>query len=140
MPEQFSGPTTTSDSASDGRLKVGAGCPHGRKKCLKCAMGKCKKDGKGGPGMPPLNFSVGSGGFGAEPASPDSLPSAAMPRLTSKPHKSLKIPSGLKPKVAKKMKFAASATPKRFKSMKIKKTPKLHTMKMKRLKNLLGSK
>jgi len=46
---QDSGPITTATSQSEGRLKVGAGCPHGRKKCLKCAL---KKDGKGGVSVP----------------------------------------------------------------------------------------
>lgn len=45
MPDYTSSPRTTADSMAEGRMKVD--CPHGRKKCLKCAM---KHDGAGGPG------------------------------------------------------------------------------------------
>lgn len=38
---QYSGPTTTAESSSEGRMKTDAGCcPHGLKKCLKCAIKK----------------------------------------------------------------------------------------------------
>lgn len=58
--EQYSAPTTTADSQADGRLKVAAGCSHGKKKCVKCVM-KSHKDGKGGPGF----TNLGAPGYGA---------------------------------------------------------------------------
>jgi hypothetical protein len=39
---------TTAISKIAGRLKVGVGCPHGKKKCLKCSIHDSKKDGEGG--------------------------------------------------------------------------------------------
>jgi hypothetical protein len=57
MEDQYSGPTTTANSKSEGRLVVGAGCQHKKKKCLKCAV----KDGKGGVREP---------GYGKPPSPP----------------------------------------------------------------------
>lgn len=54
---QYSTPTTTSESTSEGRMKVDAGCCHNKKKCLKCSIKKYS--GKGGPGnIDPMGFGV----------------------------------------------------------------------------------
>lgn len=51
MPDN--GVRTTETSQTEGRLKVGVGCGHGKKgRCLKCAI----KDGKGGSGYNPPGF------------------------------------------------------------------------------------
>ncbi len=53
---------TTETSKSEGRLKVDAGCCHGRKRCLKCAIKP--KDGMGG-----INLKMSSTpGYGKTPA------------------------------------------------------------------------
>lgn len=120
--DQYSGPTTTADSNADGRMKVAAGCSHGRKKCLKCAISK-HKDGKGGPGVK-TTFPTGSGGFGASSAQKTPKFSIASMPMTAKKHKSLSIPGGLKPKGGKALKFNASKTSSLMKGMKLSKKAK----------------
>jgi hypothetical protein len=130
------GPITTAISKIEGRLKVGVVCPHGKKKCLKCAIKKSIKDGKGGTTMPKLNFPIGSGSYGAK-----SKTSYAPPKvlsMTAKKHKSVSIPGGLKPKGIKKMKFNSSLKSALLKSMKIGKIRKLPKgMKAKSLKAII---
>ena len=60
---------TTETSQLEGRLKVGAGCNHGKKRCLKCALGKIK-DGKGGGGIKMSN----PRGYGKIPKSSIGIP------------------------------------------------------------------
>jgi hypothetical protein len=110
---------TTETSQGEGRLRVGASCSHGRKKCLKCVM---KKDGKGGSSIPKLNFPISSGSFGA---------TAAQKSMTSKPHRVPSTVGGVKMKgvksaissiraLNKKMKFGkaiASWKPKKNKGL-----------------------
>lgn len=135
--EQYSAPTTTADSKSDGRLKVGAGCSHGKKKCLKCAISK--HDGKGGSTMPKLNFPIGEGGYGASAAQKNIKPAGSgLPLFSGKKHKSLRVPGGLKPKGGKALKFSLKSTSALFKSMKLGKGPKIPKgMKARSLKAIL---
>lgn len=132
--DQYSGTTTTADSNYSGRLKVAAGCSHGKKKCLKCAVKKYK-DGKGGPGV---NFPIGSGGFGATSAQKTLKISASSMPLSAKKYKSLKVPAGLKSKAAKASKFKSAKISSIMKSMKLgKKSKAPKGMKAKSLKAIL---
>ena len=125
MHMQYSGPITTATSQSEGRLKVGAGCPHGKKKCLKCAIKNSKKDGKGGPGIPGFN----PPGYGAKSSG-----------MTSKPHRSSIAIGGVKMKGMKSVMSSINSLNKKMKfgkvvnSMKIKlpkvKLPKIKLPKM----------
>jgi hypothetical protein len=126
---------TTESSKSEGRLIIGAGCSHGKKKCLKCVIKKSKKDGKGGSGIPKLNFPISSGGFGGAPASSGGAFSTA-PRtwqaLPSKKKASTKLKS------FKSLKFKSPSTSSLFKRMKLGKAPKAAKgLKMKSLKHIL---
>lgn len=77
---------TTEISKSEGRLKVDVGCSHGRKKCLKCAIGSVK-DGKGGVNT--LKMSNPSA-YGRLPKMP--MVGSAIPTIgKKKKSKSLKI-------------------------------------------------
>jgi hypothetical protein len=87
--DQYTEPTTTADSKEDGRLKVATGCPHGKKKCLKCVISK-SKNGKGGPGYP-------APGYGASPKAPSYIKKPTL-SMTSKPHKAMKTIGSLKMK------------------------------------------
>lgn len=85
---QDTGPRTTETSESEGRMKAGVGCSHGKSKCLKCAMSKYK-DGKGGPGVsasPGMLQKLASMGIMAQPTgSPNSdIPGGMRPSVKSK--------------------------------------------------------
>lgn len=109
------GPITTATSQAEGRLKVGAGCQHNKKKCLKCAIKKSKKDGKGGISIPAPSYGKQS------------------TRMTSKSHRASVQSGGLSLKGYKKLKSLAGAAPK-MKFTKTLKSIKLKSLKAKTLK------
>ena len=106
--EQYSGPTTTATSQTDGRLKVAAGCSHKKSKCLKCAISK--KDGAGGPGL-----KIDPVGYGATSAQKNIIPKLAISPMTSKPHRSKSVTAGLKLKKAKSISSSIKSLGKKMK-------------------------
>jgi len=122
---QDSGTITTATSGDEGRLKISTGCSHGKKKCLKCTVGKYMKDGKGGPGM------INAPGYGMTKAQTTITPK--MSAMTSKPHRSSRLIGGTK---MKGMKTMSSTINSLNKKMKFGKTLK-NTGKSKSLKSML---
>jgi len=118
---QNSGPITTETSKSEGRLKEGIGCPHGRKKCLKCLL-KRKKDGKGGVGY------LDAPGYGT--TNVKTLKTRPTTKMTRKSHVSTKLTKSSKMKGMKTLRSTMSSLGKkmRFKKV-IKNTGKIKSLK-----------